>query len=135
MSSISGRSALAGASILFTTAMLLVIGVFDLIQGFVALFKDDVFVVGATGLVLSTDYTTWGWALIAWGAILVLAAISLIGLGGFGRWFSIAAVGVNMIGQFAFFPAYPLWSLIVIGISAVVLWALTFGWRDVSRAG
>ena len=40
-----------------------------------------------------------------------------------------------MIGQFAFFPAYPLWSLIVIGISAVVLWALTFGWRDVSRAG
>ena len=135
MSSISGRSALAGASILFTTAMLLVIGVFDLIQGFVALFKDDVFVVGATGLVLSTDYTTWGWALIAWGAILVLAAISLFGLGGFGRWFSIAAVGVNMIGQFAFFPAYPLWSLIVIGISAVVLWALTFGWRDVSRAG
>ena len=135
MSSISGRGALAGASILFTTAMLLVIGVFDLIQGFVALFKDDVFVVGATGLVLSTDYTTWGWALIAWGAILVLAAISLFGLGGFGRWFSIAAVGVNMIGQFAFFPAYPLWSLIVIGISAVVLWALTFGWRDVSRAG
>ena len=135
MSSISGRGAFAGASILFTTAMLLVIGVFDLIQGFVALFKDDVFVVGATGLVLSTDYTTWGWALIAWGAILVLAAISLFGLGGFGRWFSIAAVGVNMIGQFAFFPAYPLWSLIVIGISAVVLWALTFGWRDVSRAG
>ena len=135
MSSISGRGAFAGASILFTTAMLLVIGVFDLIQGFVALFKNDVYVVGATGLVLSTDYTTWGWALIAWGAVLVLAAISLFGLGGFGRWFSIAAVGVNMIGQFAFFPAYPLWSVIVIGISAVVLWALTFGWRDVSRAG
>lgn len=134
MSTISGRSAFAGASILFTTAMLLVIGIFDLIQGFVALFKDDVFVIGATGLVLTTDYTTWGWALIAWGAVLVLAALSLVGLGGFGRWFSIAVVSVNMIGQFAFFPAYPLWSLIVIGVSAVVLWALTFGWRDAAAS-
>ena len=130
MSTISGRSAFAGASILFTTAMLFVIGIFDLIQGFVALFKDDVFMIGASGLVLTTDYTTWGWALIAWGAVLILAALSLFGLGGFGRWFSIAVVGVNMIGQFAFFPAYPLWSLIVIGVSAVVLWALTFGCRD-----
>lgn len=134
MSTISGRSAFAGASILFTTAMLLVIGIFDLIQGFVALFKDDVFVIGASGLVLTTDYTTWGWALIAWGAVLVLAALSLVGLGGFGRWFSIAVVSVNMIGQFAFFPAYPLWSLIVIGVSAVVLWALTFGWRDAAAS-
>ena len=130
MSSISGRSAFAGASILFTTAMLLVIGVFDLIQGFVALFKDDVYVIDASGLVLTADYTAWGWALIAWGAVMIIAALSLVGLGGFGRWFAIAVVAINMIGQFAFFPAYPLWSLIVIGISAVVLWALTFGWRE-----
>lgn len=133
MSSISGRGAFAGASIIFTTAMLFVIGIFDLIQGFVALFKDDVYVVGASGLVLTTDYTTWGWMLIAWGAVLVLAALSLYGLSGFGRWFSIAVVAINMIGQFAFFPAYPLWSLIVIGVSAVVLWALTFGWRDIAQ--
>jgi hypothetical protein len=130
MSSISGRGAFAGAGILFTTAMLLVIGVFDLIQGFVALFKDDVYVIDASGLVLTADYTAWGWALIAWGAVMIIAALSLVGLGGFGRWFAIAVVAINMIGQFAFFPAYPLWSLIVIGISAVVLWALTFGWRE-----
>ena len=130
MASISGRGAFAGAGILFTTAMLLVIGVFDLIQGFVALFKDDVYVIDASGLVLTADYTAWGWALIAWGAVMIIAALSLVGLGGFGRWFAIAVVAINMIGQFAFFPAYPLWSLIVIGISAVVLWALTFGWRE-----
>ena len=134
MSSISGRGAFAGAGILFTTAMLLVIGVFDLIQGFVALFKDDVYVINATGLMLTADYTAWGWALIAWGAVMIIAALSLFGLGGFGRWFAIAVVAINMIGQFAFFPAYPLWSLIVIGISAVVLWALTFGWREAHGA-
>ena len=50
--------------------------------------------------------------------------------GGFGRWFAIIVVAVNMIGQFAWFPAYPLWSLVVIGLSVAVLWALTAGWRD-----
>jgi len=130
MASISGKSAWAGASILFTTAMLLVVGIFDVIQGLVALFRDDVFVVGASGLVLSTDWTTWGWALIAWGAVMILAAASLYAGGGFGRWFSILAVAVNMIAQFAFFPAYPLWSLLVIGASLVILWALTLGWSE-----
>jgi len=32
-----------------------------------------------------------------------------------------------VIAQFAFFPAYPLWSLLVIGASLVILWALTLG--------
>lgn len=36
-----------------------------------------------------------------------------------------------MIGQFAWFPAYPLWSLIVILLSAGVLWALSVGWSSV----
>lgn len=130
MSTITDHRAFASGSVLFGAAMLLVIGVFDLIQGFVALFKDDVFVIGSSGLVLTTDYTAWGWALIAWGAVLVLASISLFGMRGFGRWFGIAAVAVNMIGQFAFFPSYPLWSVIVIGVSAIVLWALTFGWSE-----
>lgn len=130
MATISGKGTWAGAGILFTSAMLLVIGIFDVIQGLVALFKDDVYVIGSSGLVLTTDWTTWGWALIAWGAVLVLASASLYAGGGFGRWFSIIAVGVNMIAQFAFFPAYPLWSLLVVGVSVVVLWALTFGWRD-----
>lgn len=64
MASISGKSTWAGASILFTTAMLLVVGIFDVIQGLVALLRDDVFVVGSSGLVLTTDWTTWGLSLI-----------------------------------------------------------------------
>lgn len=60
MASISGKSAWAGAGILFTAEMLLVVVIFDVIQGLVARFCADVFVVGASGLVLSTDWTTGG---------------------------------------------------------------------------
>ena len=116
---------------LFAAAVMFVVGAFDVIQGFVALFKDDVYLVGQTGLIITTDYTAWGWALIIWGAVLIIAALSLLTAGGFGRWFSIIVVTINMIGQFAFFPAYPLWGLVAIGLSLAVLWALTLGWRDV----
>ena len=115
----------------FAAAVMFVVGAFDVIQGFVALFKDDVYLVGQSGLIIATDYTAWGWTLIIWGAVLIIAALSLLTAGGFGRWFSIIVVTINMIGQFAFFPAYPLWGIVAIGLSLAVLWALTLGWKDV----
>jgi hypothetical protein len=117
----------------FAAAVMFVIGVFDVIQGFVALFKDEIYVVGQSGLIITTDYTAWGWALIVWGAVLIVAALSLLTAGGFGRWFSIIVVALNMIAQFAFFPAYPLWGVVAIGLSLAVLWALTLGWSSVRK--
>jgi hypothetical protein len=37
---------------------------------------------------------------------------------------------INGIGQLAWFPAYPYWSLVAIGLGIAVLWALTAGWKD-----
>lgn len=120
-------SAVAGW-VIFAGAMLFIIGVLDVIQGLVALFKEEIYLVGASGLIVTTDYSTWGWLLLIWGVVLVLAALSLFAGGSFGRWFAIIVVGINMIGQFAWFPAYPLWSIVAIGLSVAVLWALTVGW-------
>ena len=49
---------------------------------------------------------------------------------GLGRWFAIAAIIINGIGQIAWFPAYPLWSLLAIGLEIAVLYALTAGWKE-----
>ena len=35
-----------------------------------------------------------------------------------------------MIVQIAWFPAFPLWSLVAIGLGVAVLWALTAGWQE-----
>lgn len=120
-------SAVAGW-VIFAGSLLFIIGVLNVIQGLVALFKEEVYLVGASGLIITTDYSTWGWMLLIWGIVMVLAALSLFAGGGFGRWFALIVVGINMIGQFAWFPAYPLWSIVAIGLSVAVLWALTVGW-------
>ena len=40
------------------------------------------------------------------------------------RWFAVAVVGLNAIGQMFFIPAYPFWSLLIIAIDIVALWGL-----------
>ena len=129
MSSEARHPAAAGW-VVFAAFMLLVIGTFDVIQGIVALLKREVYLVGDNGLVLTNSFTVWGWSLLLWGIVIVLAGLSLFGGGGFGRWFALIAVVVNLVGQFAWFPAYPLWSFVVILLSVAVVWALTVGWRD-----
>jgi hypothetical protein len=98
------------------------------IQGIVALTKDETYLLTESGLLVTTDFTTWGWALIIWGIVMVLAAGALFAGKEWGRWFAFAVVIVNLIGQIAWFPAYPLWSLIAIGLGITVLYALTAGW-------
>jgi hypothetical protein len=40
------------------------------------------------------------------------------------RWFAVAVVALNAFGQMFFIPSYPFWSLVIIAIDIVALWAL-----------
>jgi hypothetical protein len=120
--------------VVFAGIMLVVIGGLNMIQGFVALFKDDVYAVAGTDLVVSTNFTAWGIALLIWGGIMILAGLALFTAEEWARWFAIIVVVINLIGQFAFFSSFPLWSLIVIGLDAAILFALTARW-EYAKAG
>jgi hypothetical protein len=115
--------------VLFAAFVIITIGAIDIIQGLAALLKDEVYLVGSNGLLVTTDFTAWGWTLIIWGAVLILAGGALLSGSEWGRWFAIVAIVVNGIVQIAWFPAYPLWSLVAIGLEIAVLYALTAGWK------
>ena len=119
--------------IIFAAFVMFTLGAIDIIQGIAALAKDEIYLVTESDLLVTTNFTTWGWALIIWGIVLILAAGALFSGKEWGRWFGIVAVIVNGIGQIAWFPAFPLWSLIAIGLEIVVLYALTAGWREAKR--
>ncbi len=118
--------------IIFAALVMFTIGAVDIIQGLAALLKDEVYAVTDSGLLVTTNFTAWGWSLIIWGIVLILAAAALFGGKGWGRWFAILALIINMVGQIAWFPAYPLWSLVAIGLGVAVLYALTAGWKEAS---
>jgi hypothetical protein len=115
----------------FAGIMLPIIGSIDVMQGLIALFEDEYYVVTESGF-LVFDLTGWGWVMLIWGALLVLAGLGLLSGQSWARWFSIAAISVNFIAQLGFLgnSQYPLWSLTVIALQVVVLYALTARWDE-----
>jgi uncharacterized membrane protein len=116
--------------IVFAGVMLFIVGCINVIQGLAALIKHTVYVLPNSGLLVSTSYTTWGWVLVVWGIIMATAAYGLFSGSEAARWFAVILVVINLFGQFAWFPAYPLWSLIVIALDVAVLFALTARWHE-----
>ena len=54
--------------------------------------------------------TGWGWAMLIWGTLLVLAGLGLLNGQSWARWFGIMVVSLNFIAQLGFLGnlEYPL---------------------------
>ena len=115
----------------FAGILMLIVGSIDFFQGLIALFEDEYFVVTRSGF-LVVDLTAWGWIMLIWGVLLVLAGLGLLGGQGWARWFSIIVVSLSVIGQLGFLgnSQYPLWGLTGMALSVIVLYALTARWGE-----
>jgi hypothetical protein len=116
----------------FAAIMLAMIGAITFFEGLVAIFRDEYYVV--TGKqVLVFDLTTWGWIMLFWGILLFIGGLGLAAKSGWARWFTIVVVTLNLLGQLAFLgnTQYPLWTLTIIALEVVVLYALTVRWGEV----
>jgi hypothetical protein len=115
----------------FAGMLMLIVGSIDFFQGLVALFEDEYFVVTGSGF-LVVDLTAWGWIMLIWGVLLALAGLGLIAAQSWARWFAIVVVSLNFIAQLGFLgnSQYPLWSLTVMALNIIVLYALTARWSE-----
>jgi hypothetical protein len=75
-------------------------------------------------IIVYGDLRTWGWILLIWGVLLLLAALSVYRGGQFGRWMGIIAASVNLFFQFIFLPAYPFWALSIMVVDVLVIYGL-----------
>jgi len=125
-----GMSAWVGW-IAFASMMLSLLGIFHVIEGIIALTKDDYFLVRSSGLVVSVNYTTWGWVHIIGGCLVIAAGVGVLG----GQmWARIIGVGVAFLStlvSIGFLSAYPIWSILMIALAVVVIMALTVHGSDI----
>ena len=121
--------------IVFAATMMLLLGAFHALQGLVALFRDEYFVVTERGLTVEIDYTAWGWTHIVLGAIAVGAAFGLLAGQMWARVVGIAMALISAVVNLAFIEAYPLWSIIVITLDVLVIYAIAMHGKEVKAAG
>jgi hypothetical protein len=119
--------------ILFAAVMLILVGSFHVIQGFVALFKDDYYLVGSSGLVLNVDYTAWGWIHIVGGVIAVAAGLALFRGRMWARILGTVVACVSAVVNIGFLAAYPFWSIAMIAMDVAIIMALTVHGSEMSE--
>jgi molecular chaperone DnaJ len=127
--STDGRHAAGRSLIILTLALLLVIAIFNLADGIAVIAGSHMLVTSAHSV--PGGLRGWGSVMTILGAAQLLAAAGVWAGSQLARWFAVAAVGLNAIGQMFFIPAYPLWSLLIIAVEVVALWGLcAYGSRE-----
>lgn len=115
----------------FAGVMLIIMGVFDMIQGLTAIINDEFYVIGVE-YVFKFDVTSWGWIHLIGGAILIASGIGIFSGNVAGRTVGVIVAGLAAVWNFAWLPYYPVWSIIAIAMAVAVIWALTAHGRDIT---
>jgi hypothetical protein len=121
----SGRapSAWAGWAV-FAGILMILMGAYQAIVGFVALFDDGYYVVRPDGLVVDVDYTTWGWVHLLLGLLAFFAGFGVLSGQTWARAVAITIAGVAAVVNFAFIAAFPIWATILITMDVLIIYAL-----------
>jgi len=109
---------------LFAVVTLILVGGFQIINGLIAFFRSGTYQVGRSGLPVNVDYTAWGWTHLLLGILLIAAGYAVFSGKVWGRTLGVIAALLSAIVNFAFIPAYPVWSLIIITVDVLVIYAL-----------
>ena len=116
--------------IVFAGIMMIMAGVFQAIQGLVALLNGDFYAVGQE-YTFELDVTSWGWIHLILGAVVAAAGYFLFQAAIWARTVAVIVACLSIIANFMWLPYYALWGAIVITLDVLVIWAVTAHGRDV----
>lgn len=109
--------------VVFASVLLVISGLLHLMEGLVALFNNNVYLVTEKALI-AFDFTAWGWIHIILGIILLTAASSVLVGGYWGRTIGVIVATFSIVANMAFMSSYPIWSLVMITIDIFIIYAL-----------
>ena len=104
-------------------------GLFATIDGLMAVYKSSFFVGNA--VFVFSDLRTWGWITFALGLLGIISGFAVFSGREWARWTGITIAGLGALGQLLFAQAYPLWSLMIMGVYLLAVYGLAvYGVRE-----
>jgi hypothetical protein len=125
----TGRQEWASGLMIFAAVMLMIAGILDVFRGIAAIAEDDVFVT-TRNYTFEFDLTGWGWIHLALGVLAVIVSLGLFQASTWARVAGVTIAGFVIIANFVSLPYYPVWSVVMIAISAFIIWALCVARKD-----
>ena len=108
-------------------------GLFAAIDGLMAVYKSSFF--AGNAVFVFSDLRTWGWITFGLGVSASSPGFAVFSGREWARWTGITVAGLGALGQLLFAQAYPLWSLMIMGVYLLAVYGLAvYGVRE-SAAG
>ena len=123
-------SSWANGFILFACLMMIMVGLWQALQGLIAIFENE-FYVATRNYLFQFDATTWGWIHLILGLLVAFAGYGLVSGRTWARVVAITLAVLSAIANFLFIPYYPFWSLLIIAVDIFVIWAIAAHGREV----
>jgi predicted signal transduction protein with EAL and GGDEF domain len=115
--------------IAFAAFMMMLSGILTIITGFLAVIHSNWTVWNNNGVPFGTTYW-WGWWTMFVGLVVISISGALMRGSTFARTVAVFVAGGSLISSFVSLNLAPLWSLIVIAIDVVVIWAVMMHGRE-----
>lgn len=111
-----------GTWVMLGSVLMMIVGSFKLITGITGLFNSQWLVQGYSGyyLVDITGLAIW-WLVV--GVVLMAGGLAALQGRTWGRIVGVVAAGLAAVSEFFMMPVYPVWSIVMIVIYGVTLYA------------
>src|SRR5215216_4896535 len=110
--------------IMFAAIMMIMTGVFQALQGLIAIFENE-FYVATRNYTFQFDATTWGWIHLLLGLLVAFAGYGLLSGKTWARLLALTLAALSATANFLFIPYYPFWALLIVTLNILVIWAIT----------
>lgn len=114
----------------FASIMMLLMGGFHALGGFIALLENRVYDVDASDLLLFRSYAGWGIAHMALGVAAFLTGVALFYRKPWSRVATIVIACLSSVTNLAFLSAAPVWYGLLILLDILVIYAVTVHFDD-----
>jgi hypothetical protein len=108
----------------FAGVMLLLLGVFHIIDGAAAVSDPSLYGPPAD-YPLDIGARTWGWIHITAGIVMMLAGFFLMLGDRYARGVAYVVAAIGLIGSFLAIPYYPAWGIVSVAVNLLIIWALS----------
>jgi hypothetical protein len=118
-----GPSGAALGLTILAAVFMMVTGAIGFFEGLAALIHGSFFVV-LPHYAFSLSATGWGIINVILGALVFVAGLALFTDHLWARIVGVALAAFMIVANFVYLPYYPVWAIVVIALSAAVIWAL-----------